>query len=145
MRYDYECEPCGLRFEVSCSMSERKDALPCPECGREAPSIIVSVPYAYMRFRPYEFNKAKNVRSNGAEFGRSDQQQHEAYRRVIERKRKEVSLERAGCGKSDGFQFLGAMPGEMADSIDENEGGKETVVRDPVTWLKKTGLYMGSD
>jgi hypothetical protein len=125
-------------------MSERKSVLPCP-CGGEAQQIITAVPEVLVRFRPYEFNKAKNVRSNGYHFGRTDEQQHEQYRRVVETQRKLVERRNRDLGKKDGFEFLGVMPGEMADSIDENEGTKETVVRDPVTWLKKTGLYMGKD
>ena len=35
------------------------------------------------------------------------------------------------------------MPGEMADSIGEHEGDKEAVIKDPIPFLKKTGLYSG--
>lgn len=145
MRYDFECASCGNAWEHTCSMSERPASLPCP-CGGEAVQIITVVPEALIRFRPYEFNKAKNVRSFGATKGRTDEQQHEHYRRSFDMQRKMVSEQRRSgkLHKEDGFQYLGGMPGEMADSINEAEG-KETVQSDPITFLKKTGLYMGRD
>jgi len=124
-------------------MADRPATLPCP-CGGEAVQIIVSVPEVLVRFRPYEFNKAKNVRSNGRMFGRTDEQQHEHYRRSFDMQKKLVSEQRRSAKllKEDGFEYLGGMPGEMCDSINEAEG-KEAVQSDPVTFLKKTGLYMG--
>lgn len=141
MRYDFECEKCSLVFEHSCSMSERPESLPC-QCGGEARQIIIAVPYSCVRFAPYEFDKSKNVRSNGALFGRTDEQQHEHYRRSFDMQRKLVAQERRKPGKDDGFEYLGGMPGEMVDSIEEKEG-KEAVAKDPVTFLKQTGMYMG--
>ena len=112
-----------------------------------SPQIIVTVPESYVRFRPYEFNKAKNVRSNGHMFGRTDEQQHETYRRAFDEQRKQVAAQRRSGSlfKEAGCEYLGGMPGEMADSIAENEGQKEVVEKDPVNFLKKTGLYMGRD
>jgi hypothetical protein len=107
--------------------------------------VFLRVPESFVRFRPYEFDRAKNVRSNGRMFGRTDAQQHEAYRNAFDTQRKLVEQERRSCSRSDGVEYLGGMPGEMADSIAEHEGDKELVAKDPVTLLKKTGLYMGRD
>lgn len=127
-------------------MADRPSSLPC-QCGGVGSQVILSVPQSFVRFRPYEFNKAKNVRSNGALFGRTDEQQHEAYRRSFDTQRKQVAEMRRSLSKNSegGFEYLGGMPGEMADSIAETEGGKEVVDKDPVTFLKKTGLYMGRE
>jgi hypothetical protein len=143
-RYDFECVACGSQWEHTCSMSARPESLPCL-CGGEGRQVILSVPESFVRFRPYEFNKAKNVRSNGRLFGKTDEQHHEGYRRAFDEQKKQVASQRRAGSlfKEGGCEYLGGMPGEMADSIDENEGGKETVAKDPVTWLKKTGMFMG--
>lgn len=145
--YDYECTSCHLRREVHCRITERKDSLSCPECGGVAEQIFLRVPEVLVRFKEYEFNKAKNVRSNGRVYGRSDWQQHEDYRKAFDTQRRQVRAERRSfhSEKEGGIEYLGGMPGEMADSIGEAEGDPEVVSKDPITFLKKTGLHMGRD
>ena len=144
MRYDYECQHCGRRQEISCSMSARTETVPC-QCGLEAISIITAVPECFVRFREYQFDKAKNVGSSGRIYGRSDAEQHEHYKQAFDRQRSQAKAERRGFSKAKGqCEWIGGMPGEMVDSIGEHEGDPEAVIKDPVTFLKKTGLYAGS-
>lgn len=147
MRYDYECTSCQHRQEVHCRISERQSELPCPECGGIAEQIFLRVPEVLVRYREYQFDKRKNVMSNGRLYGRSDKQQHEHYRRAYDEQRKQVAAAKRSFGKDKmgGIEYLGGMPGEMADSIGEHEGDPEVVAKDPKTFLKKTGLYMGDD
>lgn len=144
--YEFECQGCGLQQEKHFSMAARPSSVPCP-CGLEAVQVILTVPEAFMRFRPYEFNAKTRVGNNGKKFGRSAEQQHDGYRKHYDGLHKNIrrlnrmpSKRRLDCG---GFQYLGGMPGEMADSIGQQEGDKEAVVKDPETWLRKTGLYVG--
>lgn len=141
MRYDYEC-PQGHGQEVTCPMADRPASVPCP-CGAEAVQVIRSVPHAYVRFTEYEFDQSKAVAGNGRRFGRSDKQQHEGYRRSLDLQRKMVRERSHRPSKKNDIQYLGSMPGEMHDTITEMEGDKNVVLRDPVTFLKKTGLYVG--
>lgn len=147
MRYDFECEVCGHQHEHSCPMAARPTSLICPECGGNSSQVFLSVPESFTKFREYRFDKAKNVRSYGASFGRSDSQQHEHYRNVMDLQRKLVGQERRSLKreKEGGIEFLGAMPGEMVDSIGQTEGDPEAVARDPVGFMKRTGTYMGRD
>lgn len=144
--YDYQCLKCGARQEIRCSMSERMPSVAC-HCGGTAEQIIIAVPESFVRFRPYEFRRDKVVGNNGRLVGRSAEAQHEAYRRHYEGIRKNIKrLNRSGrrnAFSTDGWQYLGGMPGEMADSIGQQEGDKQAVVKDPVTFLKKTGMYVG--
>lgn len=142
MRYDYECGSCGLVWEHSCPMSQRPDTLAC-KCGGTARQVILSVPHCHVKFGEYRYNKAKNVPSMGARFGRSPEQQHETYRRIFDAQRKQVAAERRSLSKKDGVQYLGGMPAEMAMSIGEHENDPEAVMKDPVPFLKMNGLYMG--
>ena len=120
--------------------------MPC-ECGGTATQVFLAVPDVVVKFREYTFNKATNVRSNGHTYGRSDREQHEHYRRSFDEQRKQVAAQRrsAKLFKEDGCEYLGGMPGEMADSIAEAEGDPDVVAKDPVTWLKKTGMHMGRE
>lgn len=145
MRYDYRCESCNDVFEHSCSMSERKDVLPCLACGGDARQTFTTVPEAFVRFRPYEFDRSKNVMSGGRSHGRSDQQQHEHYRKIVEINRSAEARRRKNGGNGNEAELLAVFPGEMVDSVNENEGAKETLQKDPITWAKKLGVYMGSD
>ncbi len=145
-RYDFECQGCGRRQERIFTMSSRPPAVPCA-CGLEAIQVILSVPESWVKNRPYEFRKDKIVGNNGKLAGRTAQQQHEGYRRHFDGIATKVKrLNRSGGRRSKdagGFQYLGGMPGEMADSIGQQEGDKEAVAKDPVGFLKKTGLYVG--
>jgi len=142
MRYDYECEN-GHGQEITCLMADRPASVPC-KCGSVAVQVIRSVPQAFVRFREYQFDRSKCVAGNGRRFGRTDEQQHEKYRRDFDLQRQLVRERSHRPSKKHDFQYLGGMPGEMADSIVEQEGGdKNVVLQDPVTWLKKTGMYVG--
>ncbi len=126
-------------------MSARPSSVPC-SCGAEAPQVIVPS-YAYVKDRPYEFDPKWVVGNNGKLAGRSAEQQHEGYRRHFDAIKTNIKrMNRSGSKRSKdagGFQYLGGMPGEMADSIGQQEGDKEAVAKDPVGFLKKTGLYVG--
>lgn len=121
-------------------MSARTETVSC-ECGEEARQVILSCPDTYMKDRPFEFDRSKNVRSNGRLFGKSDQKQHEHYRNYFADMNKLQDRRNRSASKQN-CQWIGGMPGEMVDSISEHEG-KEAVYKDPVTFLKKTGLYAG--
>ncbi len=144
--YEFECQHCGRRRDEWFSMATRPTSVPCA-CGMEAVQVIRTVPESFVRNRPYEFDKRWVVGNNGKLAGRSAEQQHEGYRRHFEGiKTKVKRLNRSGGKRSKdagGFQYLGGMPGEMADSIGQQEGDKEAVAKDPITFLKKTGLYVG--
>lgn len=141
MRYDYECANGHLQ-EHSCMMSDRPAHLPC-KCGCLAFQVIRTVPHVHVRFSEYQFNPAKAVGNNGKRFGRSRQQQHEKYRHDFDLQKRMVRERSHRPNKKNDIQYLGGMPGEMADTIAEQEGDKNVVLQDPVTWLKKTGLYVG--
>lgn len=144
-RYDYECRCCGHREEHFFSMADMPSTVACEACGQESPRSI-SVPESFVRNREYVFNPAKCVRSNGRLVGRSDQQQHELYRKWFDGMRtRQRDLKRSHSKNKHEIQWIGGMPGEMADSIGEHEGDKEAVYKDPIPFLKKTGLYAGDD
>lgn len=125
-------------------MSAMPAEVPC-ECGASAVRVIsLNINPTFVKFAEYKFDKAKNVMSNGRTFGVSDQEHHEKYRRRFAAMRKMAdSVKRSPSKRKTGVQWLGGMPGEMADSIGCHEGDPEAVSKDPVTYLKKTGLYAG--
>ena len=127
----------------TCAMADRPATLPCGSCGGVAVQVIRSVPEAFVKFRDYQFDPKKVVASNGKRFGRTAQQQHEGYRKNLDLQKRMVRERSHRPSKKNDIQYLGSMPGEMADSITEQEGDKNVVLQDPVTWLKKTGLYVG--
>ena len=140
-RYDYGCEKCGHREERVFSMRDMPQGVPCP-CGEWATRVIDSVPEAFVANRAYQFDRGKNVRSFGADYGRTDQQQHDHYRQYFD----DIKKRKRALGTSKRkheIEWIGGMPGEMVDSIGMHEGDKEAVVKDPVSFLKKTGLYDG--
>lgn len=127
-------------------MAEMPSTLSC-QCGAEMHRVILEVPEAFMRFRPYEFRRDKVVGNNGKKFGRDVDQQHAGYERHFAQIKKNIGRMNRGFSKNrhdaGGFRYLGGMPGEMADSIAAQEGDKEAVSKDPETWLKKTGMWVG--
>lgn len=141
--YDYECQRCGREDERSFSMADMPQTVPCP-CGHEAVRVIHSVPTSFVKDREYVFDKAKCVMSNGRRYGRTDQQQHEIYRSTFEKMKRNQKRLKGSKHKHD-IEWVGGMPGEMADSICEHEGDKQAVYKDPVPFLKKTGLYAGDN
>jgi putative FmdB family regulatory protein len=144
--YDFECSSCGARREERFSMADMPASVAC-QCGQQAQRVILNVPEAFMRFRPYEFRRDRVVGNNGKAFGRTVDQQHEGYRRKFDGIHKNIRGMNRSLSKNrhdtGGFQYLGGMPGEMVDSIGQQEGDKEAVSKDPGTFLKKCGLYVG--
>lgn len=140
-RYDYECGTCGRREERVFSMADMPGSIPCP-CGVDAPRVIDTLPESFVANREYVFDKRKNVRNFGYKYGRTDQQQHEHYRQYfdeIKKRKRETRSSKKGLE----MEWVGGMPGEMVDSIGQHEGDPEAVLKDPVKFLKKTGLYDG--
>lgn len=140
--YDFECGHCGRRDERAFSMSDMPDAVPCA-CGQSATRVMsLNSNGVVVKDAPFEFDRSKNVQSFGKQFGRSDRKQHENYVRYIDG----LKQDKRSCklsGRKQDIEWLGTMPGEMADSIGRHEGDKEAVSKDPVHFLKKTGLYEG--
>jgi len=100
------------------------------------------MPYAFVANREYVFDKAKCVQGFGKDFGRTDAEQHkhyQDYRADMQMRKSKLSPKQ----KVQGMEWLGMMPGEMVDSIGLHEGDPEAVLKDPTTFLKKTGLYEG--
>lgn len=138
--YEYECRACGNRVEHACSFSKKPSHVDCA-CGGVGDSIISSNDNSFVKDRPFEFDPGKNVRSNGRLFGKTDKQHHAHYRGYFDEMKKLQDRRNRSASKQN-CQWIGGMPGEMVDSISEHEG-KEAVYKDPVTFLKKTGLYAG--
>ena len=122
-------------------MASKPATLDC-RCGGMARSLITGGATSFVKDRPYVFDKAKCVRSNGYMFGRTDEQQHQLYKDHFDGIAKRQDELRSSKNKHE-LEWIGGMPGEMADSIGCHEGDKEAVIKDPVTFLKKTGLYHG--
>ncbi len=140
-RYDYGCETCGWREEKVFSMAAMPSTVPCP-CGQEAVRVIDSVPEGFVTDREYIFDKGNCVQGFGKDYGRTDQQQHKHYQEYfgdIKRRKRKLSASQ----RKNGLEWVGGMPGEMVDSIGLHEGDPEAVLKDPVKFLKKTGLYDG--
>lgn len=141
-RYDYECTSCSTREERVFSMSSMPASVECPECGADAVRVIDSAPESYVANREFVFDKAKCVQGFGKDYGRTDRQQHEGYQRYIKGMH-DLKRQAASSKKGEKIEWLGTMPGEMADGIGMHEGDSEAFQKDPVTYLKKTGLYAG--
>ena len=141
--YEFECRACERVTEAVFSMSGKPDSVAC-SCGGRAVSIISrsAGSNSFVKDKPFEFDKSKNVMSFGRQFGRTDKQQHEVYANYIEDMKKAKRAAKSSGRKQD-IEWLGTMPGEMVDSIGQHEGDKEAVAKDPVSYLKKTGLYQG--
>lgn len=141
--YDYECSRCGRLDEQTFAITAMPQTVPCP-CGHEAVRAFRRAPAFFAKNTEYVFDKAKCVMSNGRRFGRTDQQQHEIYRRTFDAMKRNQKKLKASKRKHE-IEWLGGMPGEMADSICEHEGDKQAVYKDPLPFLKKTGLYAGDN
>jgi len=140
-RYDYECGQCGCREEKVFSMADMPNSITC-SCSGEAVRVIDSAPNSFVANREYTFDKGNCVQGFGNKYGRTDAQQHKHYQEyfgdIKKRKSKLTPSQR-----NQGMEWVGGMPGEMVDSIGLHEGDPEAVAKDPVTFLKKTGLYDG--
>lgn len=141
-RYDYGCESCGHREERSFSMADMPSTVPCP-CGAVASRVIESVPELFVANREYVFDKRHCVQNFGAAYGRTGEQQHAHYKRYFKQIRDRKQSLRMSSKKHQGLEWVGGMPGEMADSIGMHEGDPEAVSKDPEAFLKKTGLWEG--
>lgn len=138
-RYDYECSFCSNREELVFSMAEMPSEVDC-ECGSKAVRVIDSAPESFVANREYVFDKANCVQGFGKDYGRSDAEQHRHYQEYfgdIKRRKKKLSSKQ----KNSSLEWIGGMPGEMVDSIGLHEGDPEAVLKDPETFLKKTGLH----
>ena len=125
-------------------MSSRPDAVECPECGASAVVVISQnrMP-CYVKDSEYVFDPAARVVNFGKDYGRSVEQQHQHYKDYIKDIKDRKEALRSSGKKHRGLEWIGTMPGEMADTIGMQEGDPEAVSKDPVTFLKKTGLYEG--
>lgn len=119
-------------------MAAMPDSIDCA-CGGCAARII-SMPQAFVKDREYTFDPSARVINYGRYAGRSVEQQHRMYQRQIQEMH---NLKRQAKGSKKGIEWLGTMPGEMASTIGLQEGDPEAVAKDPVKFLKKTGLYAG--
>lgn len=144
-RYDFVCGACGVRAEHIFTMSARPDSLACA-CGGEARHVIVGTPYVFVRGAEYEFRRDCVVGNNGVLAGRTAEQQHRGYQQTIGQLKAAHQRRKRGLSKHgasvNGFEVVGVMPGEMADSIGQQEGDKEAVAKDPEFFLRKTGLHL---
>jgi putative FmdB family regulatory protein len=145
--YDFECGRCGRHQEEVFPMSSMPASVPCA-CGSAAARVIShNANEVFVKFRPYSFDPTKKVGNNGKAFGRTVEQQHEGYRQHFDGIKKRVKAFNRDGSRSrfekNGIRYLGGMPGEMADSIGQQEGDPEAVAKDPETWLRKTGMYIG--
>ena len=139
--YEYACGECGRRTEHHCAYSDKPASVTC-YCGSEAGSVISANRNSFVRNRPYEFNKPnKTVVNFGEKYGRSIDQQIDLYRGYISDMQSMVRSR--GASKKPDIEWLGTMPGEMVDTIGLHEGDPEAVAKDPVNFLKRTGLYQG--
>lgn len=111
-------------------------------CGSDAVRVITSAPQSFVANREYVFDKAKCVQGFGKDYGRTDAEQHRHYQEYFGDIRKRKS-KLSSKQKDQGLEWIGGMPGEMVDSIGLHEGDPEAVIKDPTTFLKKTGLYAG--
>tara|TARA_R110002126_G_scaffold291760_1_gene457031 strand:- start:22577 stop:22948 length:372 start_codon:yes stop_codon:yes gene_type:complete len=122
-------------------MADMPSTVECA-CGSDAVRVIDRAPESFVANREYTFDKGNCVQGFGKDYGRSDAEQHRHYEQyfgdIKKRKRKLSSKQ-----KDSGMEWIGGMPGEMVDSIGLHEGDPEAVLKDPKTFLKKTGLYDG--
>jgi len=135
--YEFQCSRCGRTDEQAFPMAEMPDAVACP-CGEPAARKISINRNVAVKNREYAFDKSKCVQNFGQRYGRTPEQQHALYQDYFHRM-KQLAKGRKSSKKTD-IKYLGGVPGEMADSIGRHEGDPEAFVKDPVTFLKKTGM-----
>lgn len=147
--YEFECSACQVRKAVTTTWAERPASLTCPLCqGTAEPVISINTNPPIVKGFEYHFDRSKVVGNNGKKYGRSAYTQAQHYGRMFtERMKQEREKQRSLSRRApdDGWEFVGGMPGEMHDSIVEQEGDKNVVLQDPVPFLKSTGLYCGKD
>lgn len=140
--YAYKCGECGCRREIVSSMATRPETVTC-ECGKEAERAFDAMPHVAMVNSEYEFRPENRVVNFGKKYGRTAQQQHEHYREYFSDIKKRKRALQSSAKKHQGLEWIGGMPGEMADTIGMQEGDPEAVAKDPETYLKKTGMWDG--
>lgn len=138
--YEYECNDCSVLIEHVCSYASKPSQVAC-DCGGMGDPIISLNGNGYVANREYVFDQGNCVQSFGKQAGRSRQQQHDHYQQYfgdIKKRRRRMK----GCNTlKNGMEWIGGMPGEMADSIGMHEGDPEAVSKDPESFLKKTGMH----
>jgi hypothetical protein len=104
-----------------------------------------NAPYAFVKGRPYEQQGQFQVMPQGERYGVSEARQREHYREYFGSRANASKAFRNGHSKLKGNtpEYLGGMSGEQFHSIGLQEGDNEVVAKDPVTFLKKTGNYVG--
>lgn len=150
----YRCES-GCEFAVNMPDSERPDDTSC-ECGQPASWFRIQVgvkegeheapaPYCFVKGRPYEQQGRYQVMPQGERYGVSAARQAEHYREHFTRLANDSRAFRGGHSKlkSNAPEYLGGMSGEQMHSIGLQERDPEAVAKDPITFLKKTGNYVG--
>lgn len=103
-------------------------------------------PYAFVKGRPYEFDRQFEVQPQGRHYGVSDEAHNEAHRRRDQQFADEHHRFRRGHSKrkTENVQFLGSMPAEMVHQIGMQERDPAAVTKDPVAFLRKTGRLASS-
>ena len=138
--YEFECRNCGKVTEAAYSMSSKPSSIMC-SCGSEANSIISLNTNSYVANREYVFDQGDCVQNFGRNVGRSASQQHRHYQNYFGDIKKRRRRMKGSNTLKNGMEWIGGMPGEMADSIGMHEGDPEAVSKDPEVFLKKTGMH----
>lgn len=141
--YAYECEACGSQFEIRASIKDDRSGIRC-ECGA-VPEQLITGGRGIIISGVDEYKC--DPRTNVSTFrGRSAKTEYKQYEKVIETQRQLVKARRkAGKEDEDGCVFEGIMPAPLHDSLARTTGDIESVLKDPIPFLKKTGTYMGRD
>lgn len=142
MRYGFSCDACAQEQEVSCTWAERPATLPCA-CGGVASPVITGGREAFMKGRPMVYEHKYTMPNMGTRYGVSDEQQDRIYGGRIREARKKNAQRRRSLSRKDGFDHVGKMPLEIEQYIMDSTGDKGAVMKDPETWLKKTGCWTG--
>jgi hypothetical protein len=143
-------------FVVHLPAGERAEDRAC-DCGENATWFRLAhveekegpppnaAPYAFVKGRPYEQQGQFQVLPQGERYGVSAAKQREHYREYFGSRANASKAFRNGHSKLKGNtpEYLGGMSGEQFHSIGLQEGDNEVVAKDPVTFLKKTGNYVG--
>lgn len=86
------------------------------------------------------------IPSMGRFAGRTDQQQHQLYKRMVNEAKKVDAQRRRSLARkkdTDDCQRIGKMPLEINEYITEMTGDPHAVSKDPVYWHKATGTWTG--
>ena len=142
--YEFQCAACGKVTEETHSFSGKPDSIAC-SCGGAAESIISLNRNSYVANREYVFDQGDCVQNFGRDVGRSTSQQHRHYQEYFGKIKQRRRQMKGSNTLKNGMEWIGGMPGEMADSIGMHEGDPEAVSKDPEVFLKKTGMHANQD